>query len=168
MPHSARSLPPMRTSLAPHDSKARLRTATTRRSFMAKPCTPHPHCAARAALRDWGCQCAGSRGRAPCVLLGDLKGAILSRERMAPLLRTPARCGRTKDAAPSGCSPFRARRVPKTALTRLCCKRGTTFRFKKRQERAAFPPLLPAAQDTFSVIYLEGKTTASSVCALTR
>ena len=29
--------------------------------------------------------------------------------------------------------------------------------FKKRQERAAFPPLLPAAQDTFSVIYLEGK-----------
>ena len=27
---------------------------------------------------------AGSRGRAPCVLLGDLKGAILSRERMVP------------------------------------------------------------------------------------
>ena len=30
------------TSLAPHDSKARLRVVTTCRRFMAKPCTPHP------------------------------------------------------------------------------------------------------------------------------
>ena len=37
----ARSLPPMRTSLAPHDSKARLISVTTCRRFMAKPCTPH-------------------------------------------------------------------------------------------------------------------------------
>jgi len=29
-------------SLAPPDSKARLRVATTRRRFMAKPCTLHP------------------------------------------------------------------------------------------------------------------------------
>ena len=29
------------TSLAPHDSKARLRVVTTCRRFMAKPCTPH-------------------------------------------------------------------------------------------------------------------------------
>ena len=29
------------TSLAPHGSKARLRPVTTRRRFMAKPCTPH-------------------------------------------------------------------------------------------------------------------------------
>ena len=29
------------TSLAPHGSKARLRVVTTRRRFMAKPCTPH-------------------------------------------------------------------------------------------------------------------------------
>ena len=51
----ARSLPPMRTSLAPHDSKARLIVATTRRRFMAKPCTPHPHCAARAVLQAANC-----------------------------------------------------------------------------------------------------------------
>ena len=70
-------------------SKARLQHVTTRRRFMAKPCTPHLHCAARAALRATNCQCAGSRGKAPCVLLGDLKGAILSRERMAPFIRTP-------------------------------------------------------------------------------
>ncbi len=30
------------TSLAPHDSKARLRVVANRRRFMAKPCTPHP------------------------------------------------------------------------------------------------------------------------------
>ena len=53
-------------SLAPHDSKARLRVVTTRRRFMAKPCTPHLHCAACAALqdRDWQCNLSlgGSRG----------------------------------------------------------------------------------------------------------
>ena len=53
-------------SLAPHDSKARLRVVTTRRRFMAKPCTPHLHCAACAALQDQGWQCnlslGGSRG----------------------------------------------------------------------------------------------------------
>ena len=48
-------------------------------------------CAARAVLQDKNCQCAGSRGKAPCVLLGDLKGAILSRERMAPFPASPAR-----------------------------------------------------------------------------
>ena len=51
-----------------------------------------PDSASAATLRDTDCQCAGSRGRAPCVLLGDLKGAILSRERMAPFARSPARC----------------------------------------------------------------------------
>ena len=30
------------SSLAPHDSKARLQSVTTRRRFMAKPCTLHP------------------------------------------------------------------------------------------------------------------------------
>ncbi len=60
---------------------------------MAKPCTPHLLCAARAVLRATNCQCAGSRGKAPCVLLGDQKGAILSRERMAPfqLVKEPCR-----------------------------------------------------------------------------
>ena len=80
------------SSLAPHDSKARLLSGRDSQGFMAKPCTPHLHCAARAALRATNCQCAGSRGKAPCVLLGDLKGAILSRERMAPFARSPARC----------------------------------------------------------------------------
>ena len=78
------------TSLAPHDNKARLLSDHDSQGLMAKPCTPHPHCAACAVLQAANCQCAGSRGKAPCVLLGDLKGAILSRERMAPFARSPA------------------------------------------------------------------------------
>jgi len=60
------------TSLAPHDSKARLQNGHDSQGFMAKPCTPHLHCAAHAVLQAANCQCAGSRGKAPCVLLGDL------------------------------------------------------------------------------------------------
>ena len=84
---SAAQLP----SLAPHDSKARLQTKTNRRGSWRS----HVH---RTRLRS-ACSSlspaptmAGSRGKAPCVLLGNLKGAILSRERMAPLSASPARC----------------------------------------------------------------------------
>ena len=58
-------------SLAPHDSKARLQDVTNRRRFMAEPCTPHPHCAARAVIQAPDCQCWGSRG-APLVLLWEI------------------------------------------------------------------------------------------------
>ena len=91
---SAAGLP----SLAPHDSKARLLSGRDSQGFMAKPCTPHLHCAARAVIQAQSCQCAGSRGKAPCVLLGDLKGAILSRERMAPFA-APLRVRREKRSA---------------------------------------------------------------------
>ena len=40
------------TSLAPHDSKARLQIGHELQGFMAKPCTPHLQCAARAVLQD--------------------------------------------------------------------------------------------------------------------
>ena len=55
-------------SLAPHDSKARLQNGYESQGFMAKPCTPHQHCAARAVIQAPDCQCWGSRG-APLVLL---------------------------------------------------------------------------------------------------
>ena len=110
----ARSLPPMRTSLAPHDSKARLRTATTRRSFMAKPCTPHPHCAARAVIQAANCQCRGSRG-APLVLsLGGVRGIFSFEKENIPLSRVPhtvwgiIECAlrAQKKKHPFGCSLF--------------------------------------------------------------
>ena len=109
------------SSLAPHDSKARLRDVTTRRRSMAKPCTPHLHCAACAALQASDRQCWGSRGP-PLAFSWGFKGAILSRERMAPLVLRRARRifpprsarkatapprERKKEAALSGC-PSRA------------------------------------------------------------
>ena len=81
-----------KTSLAPHDSKARLRVVTTRRRFMAKPCTPHLHCAARAALQAANPQWRG-QGAAPLAFSWGSKGAILSRERMAPFPVSPTGVG---------------------------------------------------------------------------
>ena len=95
------------TSLAPHDSKARLQDVTICRRFMAKPCTPHPHCAARAALQAANPQCRGSRGP-PLAFSWGFKGAILSRERMAPFPASP-RCGDLIAAL---------RAAPFTAITR--------------------------------------------------
>ena len=62
------------SSLAPHDSKARLQDVTICRRFMAKPCTPHLHCAARAALRATNWQCRGSRGPPLVLSLGGVRG----------------------------------------------------------------------------------------------
>ena len=72
------------TSLAPHDSKARLLSDHDSQGLMAKPCTPHPHCAARAALQAANPQWRG-QGAEPLAFSWGSKGAILSRERMAPL-----------------------------------------------------------------------------------
>ena len=82
------------TSLAPHDSKAQLQAVTTRRRFMAKPCTPHPHCAARAVIRATNCQCRGTRGVSPRPFSWGCKGDILfPRKRISPFPASPARCG---------------------------------------------------------------------------
>ena len=90
------------SSLAPHDSKARLLSGRDSQGFMAKPCTPHLHCAARAALQDRDCQCAGSRGKAPRPFSWGCKGDILFlRKRISPfaLCRVPTRCGARSSAA---------------------------------------------------------------------
>ena len=89
MPHSAGSLSP--------DKRHTRLTVVRRGCNRCRIAGVHgeamytaPDCAARAALQATNPQCTGSRGKAPCVLLGDLKGAILSRERMAPFIRSPA------------------------------------------------------------------------------
>ena len=86
-------------SFAPHDSKARLISVTTCRRFMAKPCTPHPHCAARAVLQATDCQCAGSRGKAPRLSLGGVRGIFSFEKENIPLCRVPTRCGARSSAA---------------------------------------------------------------------
>ena len=74
---SAAQLP----SLAPHDSKARLLSDHDSQGFMAKPCTPHPHCAARAVIQATNWQCKRGRGGRPLVfLLGFQRGYSLPKE----------------------------------------------------------------------------------------
>ena len=115
-----------KTSLAPHNSKARLLSDHDSQGFMAKPCTPHPHCAARAVLQATDCQCAGSRGKAPRVLLG-VQGDILSRERISPLSAAPHGVGKSRSLF--GLLPLRAMRgKERTSLSRsplflliFCC-----------------------------------------------
>ena len=97
-------------------SKARLQHVTTRRRFMAKPCTPHLHCAARVALQAPDRQCWGARG-SPLAFSWGFKGVILSRERMAPLTRAAptalpfpsalcAESNRSPEGAQKRSSPF--------------------------------------------------------------
>ena len=66
----------------PHDSKARLRPVTTRRRFMAKPCTPHPIAQRVQLFELLACN-------VKTFLLGDLKGDILFCEREYPPLPAP-------------------------------------------------------------------------------
>ena len=61
------------TSLAPHDSKARLQDVTNRRRFMAKPCTPHliPQAAQLFKIETAN---VGGRGELPSRSLGGSRG----------------------------------------------------------------------------------------------
>ena len=96
---SAAQLP----SLEPHDSKARLLSGRDSPGFMAKPCTPHliTRKGYATSVRQQSCQrlCNAQRvqsfklqtrnvrgqGAEPLAFSWGSKGAILSRERMAPL-----------------------------------------------------------------------------------
>ena len=61
-------------------SRARLIPVTTRRRLVAKPRTPHLHCAARAALQAANSQCRGSRGTPLAFLWGMQRGYSLRKE----------------------------------------------------------------------------------------
>ena len=96
-----------KTSLAPHDSKARLLSDHDSQGFMAKPCTPHPHCAARAALQAANPQWRG-QGAGPLAFSWGAKGDILSRERISPLSAAPHGVGKSRSLF--GLLPLRAMR----------------------------------------------------------
>ena len=101
------------TSLAPHDSKARLRVVTTCRRFMAKPCTPHPTTRKGYAtsVRQQSCQrlcnaqrvqffellsCNGGvKGQSPLRSLGGPRGPFSHVREWPPYPRPPARCRET-------------------------------------------------------------------------
>ena len=144
------------SSLAPHDSKARLRDVTTRRRSMAKPCTPHLHCAACAALQASDRQCWGSRGPfshvrewPPYCALPHAAGE----PKTQPLRAAPP-------SAPAGCPKPRSRAYVASAEPRSALKSGRNalHSHPSSQRRRT-----PSPSFTSKV-----KTTASSVCALTR
>ena len=101
------------TSLAPHDSKARLRVVTTCRRFMAKPCTPHPitRKGYATSVRQQSCQrlcnaqrvqlfellaCNGGvKGQSPLRSLGGPRGPFSHVREWPPYPRPPARCRET-------------------------------------------------------------------------
>ena len=101
------------TSLAPHDSKARLRVVTTCRRFMAKPCTPHPitRKGYATSVRQQSCQrlcnaqrvqffellsCNGGvKGQSPLRSLGGPRGPFSHMREWPPYPRPPARCRET-------------------------------------------------------------------------
>ena len=72
------------TSHAPHDSKARLQSVTTRRRFMAKPCTPHPIPQAEQLFKIETANVRGRGGRPLVSFSWGCKGDILFREREYP------------------------------------------------------------------------------------
>ena len=92
MPHSARSLPPCcrhtRLTIVRRGCK-RKRIVGAHGEAMYTALTLRSACSSSSPAPTM----AGSRGKAPCVLLGDLKGDILSRERMSPFARFPASGG---------------------------------------------------------------------------
>ena len=108
------------TSLAPHDSKARLLSGRVSQGFMAKPCTPHliTRKGYATSVRQQSCQrlCNAQRvqffkiktanvrgqGARPLAFSWGFKGAILARERMAPFA-APLRVRREKHAVLQRC-----------------------------------------------------------------
>ena len=102
------------TSLAPHDSKARLLSGRDSQGFMTKPCTPHP-IAQRVQPFKLQTANAGGRGALPSPFSGGFKGGILFEKRIPPLVsrrarRSPSRAYAGKGAALSGYPSLRAAR----------------------------------------------------------
>ena len=80
------------SSLAPHDSKARLQNGYESQGFMAKPCTPHPIAQRMQSFKRPTAN-VGGRGGRPSSFSGGFKGGILFEKRIPPLPRAPRQVG---------------------------------------------------------------------------
>ena len=155
------------TSLAPHDSKARLQSVTTRRRFMAKPCTPHLIPQAEQFFEIETAN-VGGRGALPSRSLGGSRGPFSHAREWPPYCALPHAAGEPKTqplraappSAPAGCPKPRSRAYVASAEPRSALKSGRNalHSHPSSQRRRT-----PSPSFTSKV-----KTTASSVCALTR
>ena len=155
------------TSHAPHDSKARLQDVTNCRRFMAKPCTPHliPQAAQLFKIETAN---VGGRGGLPSRSLGGSRGPFSHVREWPPYCALPHAAGEPKTqplraappSAPAGCPKPRSRAYVASAEPRSALKSGRNalHSHPSSQRRRT-----PSPSFTSKV-----KTTASSVCALTR
>ena len=87
------------TSLAPHGSKARLQTETTRRRFMAKPCTPRPIAQRVQFFKIKTANVRGRGGRPLVLSLGGVRGPFSFTKENGPFDTLPC-AAQGNDAAP--------------------------------------------------------------------
>ena len=154
-------------SLAPHDSKARLQNGHDSQGFMAKPCTPHliPQAAQLFKIETAN---VGGRGALPSRSLGGSRGPFSHVREWPPYCALPHAAGEPKTqplraappSAPAGCPKPRSRAYVASAKPRSALKSGRNalHSHPSSQRRRT-----PSPSFTSKV-----KTTASSVCALTR
>ena len=155
------------SSLAPHDSKARLQDITICRRFMAKPCTPHLIPQAAQLFKPQTCN-VGGRGARPPRSLGGSRGPVSHVREWPPYCALPHAAGEPKTqplrAAPpsalAGCPKPRSRAYVASAEPRSALKSGRNalHSHPSSQRRRTLSPSFTS----------KVKTTASSVCALTR
>ena len=155
------------TSLAPHDSKARLQDVTNRRRFMAKPCTLHliPQAAQLFKIETAN---VGGRGALPSRSLGGSRGPFSHVREWPPYCALPHAAGEPKTqplraaptSVPAGCPKPRSRAYVASAEPRSALKSGRNalHSHPSSQRRRTLSPSFTS----------KVKTTASSVCALTR
>ena len=155
------------SSLAPHDSKARLQDVTNRRRFMAKPCTPHP-IPQRVQLFKPQTGNVGGRGALPSRSLGGSRGPFSHVREWPPYCALPHATGKPKTqplraappSAPAGCPKPRSRAYVASAEPRSALKSGRNalHSHPSSQRRRSSSPSFTS----------KARMIASSVCALTQ
>ena len=126
-------------SHAPHDSKARLISATNSRRFVAKPRTPHLHCAARAALQDQGWQCNLSLGGSRGIFSFEKENIPLDSCSATGAAIPTALCAESKKRGPRfRAAPFLCRFSSRSRYCSHshCCSRSRSHRRSRRRRRS--------------------------------
>ena len=155
------------TSTAPHDSKARLKTVTNRRDSWRSH-VHRTHTAQRVQSFKNKTRNVGGRGGLPSRSLGGSRGPFSHVREWPPYCTLPHAAGEPKTqplraappSAPAGCPKPRSRAYVASAEPRSALKSGRNalHSHPSSQRRRT-----PSPSFTSKV-----KTTASSVCALTR
>ena len=156
-----------KTSLAPHDSKARLQSVTTRRDSWRSH-VHRTHTAQRVQPFKLQTRNVGGRGALPSRSLGGSRGPFSHVREWPPYCALPHAAGEPKTqplraappSAPAGCPKPRSRAYVASAEPRSALKSGRNalHSHPSSQRRRTLSPSFTS----------KVKTTASSVCALTR